>query len=302
MKTPVALLVFNRPDLTGRVLSAVRKAKPRHLLVVADGPRPSRPGEAERCAEVRALFDDLDWDCTVEKEFATENLGCKQRVSSGLDWVFRRAECAIMLEDDCVPHASFFPYCEELLERYRDHPEVMGITGDNFQGGIQRGAGSYYFSRLMHVWGWASWRRAWSHYDLRMARWPELRSSSWLLDLLGDRATARAWGSIFDRVHAGEIDTWDYQWVFAIWVRHGLVVTPNVNLVSNIGAGAEATHTKDAGPWFGMPVEAMDFPLTHPEAREVNREADRLVQRAQLRGSRLKWFRDVASRILGRRA
>lgn len=281
VRTPVAMLVFNRPDLTARVLAAVRAARPARLLVVADGPRPGRDGDPERCANVRELFDRIDWDCRVERNFADANMGCRARVSSGLDWVFERAGEAIVLEDDCLPDPSFFGYCDALLDRYRDEPRVMAVTGDNFQRGRRRGEGSYYFSRLMHVWGWASWRRAWVQYDVGAAAWPGLRDSGWLESLLEDRSAVRAWRETFDRTHSGAVDTWDFQWMFAIWKANGLVATPNVNLVTNLGAGAEATHTRDAGAMLGLPTQPMETPLVHPARLEADRAADRFVQRSQ---------------------
>lgn len=300
MSAPVAMIVFNRPEPTARVLEAVRAWRPARLLVVADGPRAARPGEAERCAAVRALFERIDWPCQVEREFAETNLGCRRRVSSGLDWVFSRAEEAIVLEDDCVPHPSFFPYCEALLARFRDEPRVMAITGDNFQGGRRRGEGSYYFSRLMHVWGWASWRRAWRHYDVALRSWPERRGTPWLESVLGDRRAARDWTRILDRTAAGKVDTWDYQWMYAIWSAAGVVATPNVNLVTNVGAGVEATHTLTS-PFVGLPAGDVGLPLGHPATLAPDDEADRLVQRAFFTPTLRARVGALAYWVLGRR-
>lgn len=275
VQTPVAMFVFARPDTTARVLEAVRRARPRRLLVVADAARAGRPEEQRRCDAVRSLFDRIDWDCQVEREFATSNLGCRRRLSSGLDWVFARAEEAIVLEDDCLPHPTFFPYCDALLERHRDDARVMAITGDNYQGGQRRGSGSYYFSRFMHVWGWASWRRAWRHYDVTLADWPERRRTDWLLRILGSHRDARLWTRLFDRVRAGEIDTWDYQWTYAIWARDGLVATPNVNLVSNIGI--VGTHTGGDDRFFNMPTAPMQLPPLPPGELAPDAEADRVI-------------------------
>lgn len=285
VRAPVAMLVFNRPEKTARVLDAIRLARPKRLLVVADGPRPSRPEEASRCAQVRALFDRIDWPCEIERDFADENLGCRRRIASGLDWVFARAEEAIVLEDDCLPDASFFPYCDALLERYREEPRVMAITGDNFHGQRRYGAASYYFSRYMHVWGWASWRRAWRRYDVTLSSWPAQRRTSWLVDTVGSRAAARYWTPILDKTHAGSIDTWDYQWTYAIWAERGLVATPNVNLVSNIGVGPDATHTVAGGPPVEFPVGRMEFPLTHPASLLADEAADRAEQEAMLKST-----------------
>lgn len=293
------MLVFNRPDTTARVLQAIRAARPARLLVVADGPRPSRPEDARRCAEVRALFDAIDWPCEVEREFAAENLGCRRRVASGLDWVFARVPEAIVLEDDCLPDPSFFPFCEELLARYRDEPRVAAVTGNNFQGGRVRGDASYYFSRWPHIWGWASWRRAWRHYDVAVGDWPARARTRWLAEQLGDPRAARHWARVFDAAHAGAVDTWDYQWTYAVWAQRGLVATPNVNLVTNIGFGAGATHT--TGPaTLAIPSRPIPFPLVHPASVAADDAADRHVQRELFTPTLRARVGAIVYRLLGR--
>ncbi len=279
MRTPIAFLIFNRPETTSRVFDAIRQAKPLKLLIVADGPRPDRAGEAELCEKTRRIATNVDWPCEVLTNFADTNLGCKKRVSSGIDWVFRTVPEAIILEDDCLPHPTFFRFCEELLERYRDDERIMMISGDNFQFGRRRSAHSYYYSHFTHIWGWASWRRAWQHYDVDMALWPAIRDGGWLRDLLGDSASVRHWMNIYDRVSRGEINTWDYQWTFACRLQSGLSIMPNVNLVSNIGFHAGATHTAHDSPFSAMPAEPMQFPLDHPSAIDRNVEADVYTQR-----------------------
>ncbi|OUC08639.1 hemolytic protein HlpA-like protein, partial [Litorilinea aerophila] len=165
MQTPVIFLIFNRPDTTAQVFAEIAKARPRRLLVVADGPRPHRPDDVEKCSATRAVIERVDWPCEVSCDFAEENLGGRRRISSGLTWAFSQVEAAIVLEDDCLPHPTFFPFCEELLNRYCHDERIMAITGDNFQFGRSRTKYSYYFSRYFHSWGWATWRRAWQHYD-----------------------------------------------------------------------------------------------------------------------------------------
>jgi len=264
LDTPVAFIIFNRPDTTAQVFAEIARAQPPRLLVIADGARSDRPGEAELCAATRAIIEGVDWDCEVKTQYADRNMGCRQRVSSGLDWVFDNTEAAIILEDDCLPDPSFFRFCEELLERYRDDERIAQISGDNFQFGRRRSADSYYFSRFNHIWGWASWRRAWKNYDVSMAAWPQARNEGWLQDILGDSHQARYWTKVFQRVVNGEIDTWDYQWVFASWVSNALTIIPNTNLISNIGFGPAATHTTRDSQFANMRTEAMKFPLRHP--------------------------------------
>lgn len=263
LTVPVALLIFNRPQLTARVLDILRQVRPTKLLVVADGPRSDRPGEAALCQQTRDMIEQVDWPCEILRHYADQNLGCRRRVASGLDWVFSQVEQAIILEDDCLPDPSFFQFCEAILDRYRDDDRVMAISGDNFQGDRPVTEDSYYFSRYPHIWGWATWRRAWQHYDLAMADWPALRDRGWLFKLLRDQASAQYWSNIFQGSYEG-FDTWDYAWVFACWRRGGLTILPARNLVSNAGFGEQATHTKGDSPLANLPAETLAFPLRHP--------------------------------------
>lgn len=277
--TPVVFIIFKRPDTTRRVFEVIRHVKPTRLLVVADGPRHDRPGEAEKCASARAIVESVDWDCEVLRNYSNINLGCKRRVSSGLDWVFDTFEEAVILEDDCLPHPTFFRFCQELLEKYRDDERVMVISGDNLLFGHKRTNYSYYFSRYYHCWGWATWRRAWLHYDGEIRLWPEIKDGDWLKDIFGRSAVVRYRSSILQRVYEGKIDTWDYQWAFSCWTQNGLSIIPNVNLVSNIGFGSEETHTKNTSRVANMDVEAMNFPLKHPPFVIRDTMSDDFVER-----------------------
>jgi hypothetical protein len=278
LTTPIAFLIFNRPDTTARVFEAIRQAKPPKLLVVADGLRPDRADDIEKCKAARAIIDGVDWDCEVLTNYSDVNLGCKSRVSSGLNWVFDTVEEAIILEDDCLPHPSFFQFCEELLEYYRHDQRIMVISGDNFQFGRKRTEYSYYFSRYNHIWGWASWRRAWQYYDLKMKLWQEISDGSWLESILGETQAVKYWTKIFQTAYDNKVDSWGYGWTFACWIQNGLTILPNVNLVSNIGFGADATHTSRAiQSVVNNPVREMSFPLQHPPFITRHFEADRFT-------------------------
>jgi hypothetical protein len=279
LDTPVAMIVFRRPALTERVLQAIRKARPKKLLVIADGPSADRPGEAEKCAAARAVVDRLvDWDCELLKNYSEVNLGVRERFHSGFDWVFRQCEEAIILEDDELPHESFFPFCQDLLQHYRDDRRVMAINGANYQFGQYDTPHSYYFSRYFHCWGFATWRRAWELYDVHIRRWQELRRTPWLTDICaGNRAEANYHADVFDKLSRGEIKTWDYQVTFAMWANSGLAITPNVNLISNIGFGEDGLHYKTAdSPFANMQTLEMPRPLVHPPAVLRDLTADRL--------------------------
>jgi hypothetical protein len=284
-RAPVVLLMFARPDTTARVMEAIREAEPRRLLLVGDGPRDDVPGEAERCEQTRALADRVDWDCEVSANFADRNMGQKERVDSGLSWAFEQEEEAIVLEDDTLPHPSFFRFCDELLERYRDEERVLSIGGTNFQFDGPASADSYYFSRYPHIWGWASWRRAWNLHDPEMARWPELRESGWLDRLIDAPHAAGYWSYLLDLTYRDR-HTWDYAWLLSAWVNGGLHAVPNINLVSNLGFREDATHTPPSqGDFLGeLPTRAISFPLVHPERIERNAAADDFSERALYSG------------------
>jgi hypothetical protein len=274
LSTPVVLMIFNRPDTTEKVFREIAKAKPAKLLVVADGPRQDRAGEVEKCSAARAIIEEIDWDCEVIKNYSDVNLGCKYRVSSGIDWVFEKVGEAIILEDDCLPSQSFFPFCQELLDRYKTDTRVMQICGSNYLGECKTD-NSYYFSKYGPIWGWATWKRAWKYYDVDMKLWPMVKQKKLHYDFCFDADEIRARENIFDSIYDGAIDTWDYQWVFAKLVNNGLSITPEKNLISNIGFSKDATHTKDKGDKREkLTRNELEFPLLHPAFMVRNYELD----------------------------
>lgn len=267
-------LLFNRPEQTQRVFEAIRQAKPKQLFVAADGARPGQEGEAAKCAGARQVVENVDWDCEVKTLFRDRNLGCKVAVSSAINWFFSQVEEGIILEDDTLPNQSFFGFCAQLLQYYRDNPKVMHISGNNFQGGTLRGDGSYYFSIYNHIWGWATWRRAWQHYDQEMKALSGFLKANKINRYTTQSQEQIHWIDMFTKVRDGLIDTWDYQWTFTIWSQGGISVLPNVNLVTNIGFGNDATHTTHAdSPLANIPVQSMNA-IIHPHKMSIDRAAD----------------------------
>ncbi|HWA27693.1 MAG TPA: hypothetical protein VG734_18700 [Lacunisphaera sp.] len=274
LETPLVFIVFNRPETTRQVWARIRSARPKRLFVIADGPRPDRPADAGLCATVREIVAQADWPCDVTREYASSNLGTAVRVSSGLDRVFAEVEEAIILEDDCLPDPTFFPFCTELLARYRGEARVAQIAGCSFQGEDHGGKTSYYFSRYPHGWGWATWRRAWRNYDHSMRAWREERGGGWLERTITDPVERRIWEGSFDATLAGEVAAWDYRWVLAVWRLGQLSIVPYRNLISNLGFGADATNTRRESRWAALPLSPMPFPLVHPAAIAADEEAD----------------------------
>jgi hypothetical protein len=266
LKTPVALIIFNRPDTTERVFTEIARARPPVLLVIGDGARVNREGEAAKVEATRAIIKRIDWPCKLITNFSEINLGCKLRVSSGLDWVFEQVPEAIILEDDCLPHPTFFRYCEDLLEHYRNDQRISQINGVNLQTNYNKEKESYYYSRNNHIWGWATWSDRWiNQYDVEMKIWPEIKEKKVIKDWFSNSSEQNFWTNIFDKTYQGKIDTWDYQWVFASWVQGRLAIMPCQDLIRNIGFGVDATHTTEIGPLSNLQVVEMKFPLIHPK-------------------------------------
>jgi len=245
LKTPILFIIFNRPDTTQKVFDEIKKVKPLKIFIAADGPRNDKKNDAKNCQETRKIINQINWDCEIFTLLREQNLGCKIAVSSAISWFFQHIEKGIILEDDCLPDQSFFWYCQQLLEKYIHDERIMMISGDNFQDGIKRGEQSYYFSRLSHIWGWATWRRAWKYYDVHMKNFPEFHTQNQIKHIFDDQFAQQYWVIIFKNVYNNKIDTWDYQWTYTVFSQNGLSIMPNCNLISNIGFGQKATHVKE---------------------------------------------------------
>lgn len=255
LQTPVLFLVFNRFETTKIVFEAIRQAKPPKLYIASDGARSHKDDEEVVVNSIRSyLLNSIDWDCQVIPLFRDNNLGCKVAVSSAIDWFFQNEEMGIILEDDCLPNQSFFWFCEELLLKYKNDSRVCHIGGVNFinmeDTNIAYDA-SYYFSSNTHIWGWASWRRAWQEYDVAMRDFPEFTKSNHFNNIeIGNRLYRRIIKNVFQNIYDGLVDTWDWQWVYAILKNHGLSIIPSKNLITNIGFDVEATHTTNPEDQF----------------------------------------------------
>lgn len=247
LNTAVLFLVFNRLDTTKQVFEAIREAKPPRLYIAADGARELKDGEDEKVNAVREyITSNIDWECEVKTLFRDENLGCKMAVSGAIDWFFENEEMGIILEDDCLPSQSFFWFCEELLVKYKDDTRVGQISGFNPLNNFNNSDTSYLFSKFGPIWGWASWRRAWSNYDVHIKCWPEIKDGE-IMSFITDSRKEAIWReSLFDDIYTKKIDTWDYQWAFSKLINSELSIVPNKNLIQNIGFGDDATHTKGA--------------------------------------------------------
>lgn len=291
----VVFIVFNRPDQTQKSFQAIREHRPSRLFVIADGPRSNFPEDILKCMTVRSIVQEIDWPCQVTFDFADQNMGLEPRVISGLNKVFTEVEAAIVLEDDCVASQDFFYFANTLLEKYRDDDRVALVTGDNFQDGKKRGDASYYFSKYPHTWGWATWSRVWSRYSGEIELRGDIRDSKDWPQIMPNLKERNYWEQIFDNR-----TEWDYEFTSTIWKFGGLTATPNVNLVTNIGFGPDATHTFEPGTNGSNIATQQLGEITHPADVVQNQVADRYVFDEIFGGKQLRFsarLRRVPSRI-----
>ena len=280
MDTPVVLITFNRPELTKKTLERIKMVRPSRLFIISDGPRSTKKGEGLLIQQTRDVLKNITWPCDIERKYEEKNLGCKISVSSGLNWVFSKVDRAIILEDDCVPDRSFFYFCEELLEKYKNNHRIMHISGSNLLEALSSKHTtidtSYYFSYLASAWGWATWSRAWKNYDVAMKSWP--KEGQYILEShLSDSKSRLFMKKQFDDVFKGKIDTWDYQWIYTCWTNNALAISPYSNMITNMGFNSLATHTKFETKFSQILSHRMKFPLHHPKEVIENKDIDMLL-------------------------
>lgn len=257
LKTPVLFLVFNRLETTIQVFEVIREVKPPRLYISADGPREYMQGESEKVQSVRDfIIQSIDWECEVRTLFNNQNLGCKYAVSNAITWFFENEEQGIILEDDCLPSHSFFWFCEELLTKYKDDLRVWHVSGTNLLIKAGHKFSDYYFSKFNLIWGWASWANRWKNYDVEI---DSIQNINFIEETFNNKESITYWRKIFEDVKKKKIDTWDYQYTFSMWDNGGLAIIPSVNLISNIGFGKEATHTKQVSELSEIPREEISL-------------------------------------------
>jgi hypothetical protein len=292
-KAPIAFIIFNRPDLTLESFKTIRQYQPKKLFIIADGPRKERPGEIEKCKETRSIVANIDWQCEVYRNYSDENLSSAKRIRGGLHWVFENVDRAIILEDDCVPNPDFFNFCETLLEFYKEDERVWAITGDNFQDGKKRGNSSYYFSKYSHCWGWATWSRSWNAAKKEdFSFWPTLKDSKKWEDIHPNKNEKKYWSDIFDDMYSKKIDFWAYWFLASVMNNSGLTVTPNVNLVTNIGFGPDATNTIFTEQIPGLKSYSISE-IIHPHEIMQDLKADSFVYNYHYGGNTLFLYRKI---------
>jgi hypothetical protein len=274
VKAPILFLIFNRPKETQIVFDAIKNAKPKKLYVAADGPR-NNGTDILLCLETKKILNQIDWDCELITLFREENLGCKIAVSEAITWFFNNEEEGIVLEDDCLPNLDFFRFCDLHLEKYRFDNRIGHICGCNFQDNTKRGEADYYFSRLIHVWGWASWRRVWLNYDINMKNLETAQKIDFLSALTDNKNVKRFLYDCFLKTKKGLINTWDYQYFYSNFINGFLSIIPNNNMISNIGFNETGTHTFDLdSPLANIKHQPLPLKINHAVVFIANRLAD----------------------------
>lgn len=276
-KVPVLFVIFNRPDTTERVFSAIRQYQPDKLYIAADGPRECRENEAKLCKDTRDIVKKIDWNCDVKTLFQDKNVGCGVCVSSAISWMFEFEEFGTILEDDCLPDSSFFPYCEELLIKYKENSNIFLVSGSNFQNGHTRGEGSYYFSHYAGIWGWATWRRAWKFFSHEFDNLDETFKNGSLDHVFQSRSEKKFWYQKFKETRDLSHNIWGNHWLYAVWKNNGMGIVPNNNLVLNLGFSNSGTHVFLNDSLREPKINgSIKLPLIHPLIT-IEKDADKYI-------------------------
>lgn len=280
LETPIAFLIWQRPSLTAKVFARIREVQPKQLIIIADGPKEDSPESAIRCKKTREVVENIDWPCEVFRDYSPTNMGPQDRIESGLDFIFNHVERAIILEDDCLPDLSFFPYVEELLERYADDERVGCIGGDKPAQVHVDSNYSYDFTNYTMIWGWATWRRVWQKHDRSMKLWPAAQATGFLDRLFQSETAARFWSNWFNRQYHRDMLAWDIGLTFSCWLNGMRSIIPANNLIANIGFGVDATHTlSNDDPRSNQITQRMLFPLRHPTSINNSKETDKSIEK-----------------------
>ena len=296
--SPILFLIFNRPETTKKVFSAIKKAQPLRLYIAADGPRSEIPEEANRCELSRNIALNVDWDCEVKTLFRDHNLGCRLAVSQAIDWFFEHEPEGIILEDDCLPSQSFFWFCQEMLEFYRNDKAVGAICGFYSNELEYTPNASYFFSRYLRVWGWAGWRRSIEGYDTNIDFLTE-KQNTWEKDIFSgtEIILKNYWQNIFEEVRSGKIDTWDTQLQYLLWLKKQWVATSSINLIKNIG-WSEGTHVQKKDHNHDLPTGEMEFPLDHPKIIDREIKADQIIEQKSYRITKLSYLKNCFKKLI----
>jgi len=266
---PVVLFLYKRPEATRNLLKVIGTSGTKKLYIFSDGAK--KVVDQNAVSEVRkyvAQFQSEHPTMTVIQENAKVNLGLKENIVGGLNTVFTKEVAAIILEDDCLPQPSFFPYVNLLLQKYQHNIRVMSVTGSGIAGSSQY---SYDFSKYQQCWGWATWARAWKYYD------PRLQDVS--VPSLSGHYMQWYWLTMLKLVRVGQVNSWAFIWSYAHFKNNGLAIIPSVNLIENVGFDEAATNTVTKSALARIATSPIKFPLSHPPKIAENTVLDQLIEK-----------------------
>ncbi len=287
----VLFCTFNRLDTVKKSFARIRDIQPSRLYLSSDGPRDSFSGEIDKIMRVREYIEqNIDWECTVHKNYSDTNLGCGIKMSSAISWAFEHEDRLIIIEDDCVVDPSFFRYCEELLDYYKNDGRVMLIDG-YCNAGKAITQDSYFFSAVPEdYWGWATWKRVWDKYEYDIVRSNERDILSYLKKITS-RGGVKHFLQCFDTVSSHRTDIWDYQLLYMLVKEQGVAILPNTNLVFNAGIGDDATHTINTPTYYSSDSHQMAFPLKHPSTVESAKKYDKAIWKSSLVNEMIRFIK-----------
>ena len=237
---PILILGYNRPFHIKKLITSLKKIQPKKIYVSLDGSKKNTK-DINKCKLVKDEIERINWNCLIKKNYNLNNLGCKKSVSNGINWFFKNNNFGIILEDDCIPNLTFFNFCKKINEVHRDNEKIFAISGSNFFN--KKIEGDYFYSKYNHCWGWASWRRAWKHYDNSLSFWNKWKNSDNWKTFHKNKIERRYWEKIFNELKKGKIDSWAYTWTCSVWKKNGLTIIPKKNLIKNIGFDINATNS-----------------------------------------------------------
>jgi hypothetical protein len=299
--TPIAFFIFNRPDTTAASFASIAQIKPARLFIIADGPRLNNDSDNLLCQKTRETVENIDWDCHVERLYSTTNIGCRNSIANGLNYVFNQVEECIIIEDDCLPLPSFYLYCSDLLDKYRNDETVMTIGGYRNDGPNEYEGDSYYFSKYPVTWGWATWKNCWEKVDLELSKWSELKNTDWLKDILHDQPAINYWSRIFNQMQ-NDLNTWDYALTFACWINKGFSIRSSVNMINYIGYGSNATHTFIEQPSSEFSLASnIALPLKHPKEKKIDNETEKRIEWVTFSGMDIRLMEQAKLKISQKR-
>ena len=270
-----------------RLIEAIRPLRPKQIFYACDGPVKDNQKQKELVYLTRLQINYVDWECDLRTRFRDINYGCCKGMSDAITWFFENVNAGIILEEDCIPHEDFIPYCNELLKKYEFDKRIWSINGTNFQDGKLRGDGSYYFSRYFQCWGWATWKRSWQEYDITMSAWKNLKKSDMINSIFDTKNELSYWMKIWNKLYfENKPDSWAYRFSFTSLINGGLSIIPNVNLVKNVGFDLDATNTR-----YSVEETSINqgiFPLSHPLNIVRHKEADQYTYTTRFSSLSLK--------------